>query len=219
MLCKIWTQRVGILTMERIWTRCRGRSETRFVTERSHYRLFKKRWLRSNIWHTSLLGKKKTNLGVRKILADLWLMIREGVRPGYIWYSGGVVRADDIQSGNCGSTRIICMERIHWETSSRSTSWDSSHFVELEVPSPYSQKPAICSYPERDETRLLHIIFLCDGQWTIVLQKREVCSVYGLIVLVSIVEVMFVKRLLHVTVSSEYVVVARLFVYRDFILE
>ena len=51
------------------------------------------------------------------------------------------------------------------------------------------------------------------------LQKREVCSVYGLIVLVSIVEVMFVKRLLHVTVSSEYVVVARLFVYRDFILE
>ena len=195
MFCKIWTLMVGILTMERIWTPFSGRSETRFVTEHSHYRLFKKRWLPSNIWHTVLL--ENPNLGVRNILADLWLMIYEGVRSGYIWSSGGVVCADDIQPCNFGS---ISMEQIHWETSSRSASWDSSHFVELEAPSPYSQKPAICSYPERDETNLLHIIFLYDGQWTAVVQKREVCCVYGLMALVSTVQMMFIKHLLHITV-------------------
>jgi len=131
MFCKIWTLRVGILTMGRIWTRCSGMSETRFVTEHSHYRLFKKRWLRCNIWHTILLGKTP-NLVVRRILADLWLMICEGMITGYIWYSDGVVRADGLQPCNFRSS--TCMERIRWETSSRSASWDSSYFVELGSP-------------------------------------------------------------------------------------
>lgn len=141
--------------------------------------------------------------------------MREGVRTGRFWSSYGVVvYEEDIQPCNSG---IISMEQNHWETGSRSVSWDSPHFVELEASSPYLQKPALCSYPEPEETSLLHIVFLYDGQLTTVVHKWGVCLVDGLMVLVSTVEVMFVKRLLHVTVTSEYVILARLFVYRDFI--
>jgi hypothetical protein len=178
MFCKIWILRVGILTMGRIWTRCSGRSETRFVTEHSHYRVFKKRCVRSNIWHAVFWGGKPPNLGVRKILA-IWLMVMWGCEKWIHviqWLGHASIRHAPVYVGSS-----ICMERIRWESNSRSASWDSSHFVELGKFHPHIHK----SLP------FVHILnetkpICCTSYFCMMSSepqrcpKGELCSVYGL---------------------------------------
>ena len=123
-------------------------------------------------------GGKPPNLGVRKILA-IWLMVMWGCEKWIHviqWLGHASIRHAPVYVGSS-----ICMERIRWESNSRSASWDSSHFVELGKFHPHIHK----SLP------FVHILnetkpICCTSYFCMMSSEPqrcptgELCSVYGL---------------------------------------